>query len=64
MHRKQGNYLNQDALEKIIILLRESELPMSAIAARMSCTRASISAVNRKWQIRNYKGLRSRWVLN
>jgi len=62
MFRTQGKHLNSAELERIISLLRESELTIAEIAARMNCSRSAIAALNRKLQIRQYHGLRTRWI--
>jgi len=64
MFRRQGKYLDPNELDRIISLLRESELTLSEIATRMGCSRGAIAAVNRRFRVREYKGLRARWVMN
>jgi|SwirhirootsSR2_FD_contig_31_15878587_length_846_multi_3_in_0_out_0_2 hypothetical protein len=64
MFRRQGKYLDPNELDRIISLLRESELTLSEIATRMSCSRGAIASVNRRFRVREYKGLRARWVMN
>jgi hypothetical protein len=64
MLRRQGRYLDPNELDRIISLLRESELTLPEIATRMSCSRSTIIAVNRRFRVREYKGLRARWVMN
>ena len=64
MSRRQGKYLDPHELDRIISLLRESELTLSEIATRMSCNRSTITKVNRRFRVREYKGLRARWVMN
>jgi hypothetical protein len=64
MFRSQGRHLDQAELERIVSLLRNSELTLSEIAARMQCSRSAIAAVNQRFQVRRYQGLRSEWELN
>ena len=62
MIRTQGRYFTSEELEKITLFLRTTDLALSEIATRLSCSRSAIAAINRKFRIRDYKGLRSRWV--
>ena len=64
MSRSQGRHLDPAELERIVSLLRNSELTLSEIAARMQCSRSAIAAVNQRFQVRRYQGLRSEWELN
>ena len=63
MFRSQGRHLEAAELERIVSLLRDSELTLSEIAARMQCSRSAIASVNQRFQVRNYQGLRSEWEL-
>jgi len=62
MFRLRGKPLNTAEIERIVALLKDSELTLSEIAERMSCSRNTISVANRKFGVRNYGGRRSRWV--
>jgi hypothetical protein len=64
MIRSQGRYFRREELERIISLLRETDMTLSEIATRMRCSRSAIAAINRKFQVRDYEGRRSRWVLS
>lgn len=64
MIRSQGKYFSQDELNRIVMLLRESEMTLPEIADRMRCSRSAVAAINRKFQIRLYSGKRSQWSLN
>ena len=63
MFRSQGRHLDPADLQRIVSLLRNSELTLSEIAARMQCSRSAIASVNQRFQVRNYQGLRSEWEL-
>ena len=63
MFRSQGRHLEPAELERSVSLLRDSELTLSEIAARMQCSRSAIASVNQRFQVRNYQGLRSEWEL-
>src|SRR5438094_7590361 len=64
MVRSQGKYFSKDELNRIVMLLRESDMTLPEIADRMRCSRSAIAAINRKFQIRLYGGKRSQWSLN
>src|SRR2546426_12451867 len=64
MVRSQGRYFSDDELNRIIMLLRDSEMSLPEIADRMHCSRSAVAAINRKFQIRLYEGRRSNWNLN
>jgi hypothetical protein len=64
MIRSQGKYFTQDELNRIVMLLRDSEMTLPEIADRMRCSRSAVAAINRKFQIRLYGGKRSQWSLN
>jgi hypothetical protein len=49
-------------LDRIVSLLSTTDLTISEIAERMQCSRSAVAAINRKCKIRDYAGLRSRWV--
>lgn len=63
MFRSQGRHMDPAKLERIVSLLRNSELTLAEIAERMQCSRSAIAAVNQRFQVRNYQGLRSEWEL-
>jgi hypothetical protein len=64
MIRSQGKYFTKDELNRIVTLLRDSEMTLPEIADRMRCSRSAIAAINRKFQVRLYGGKRSQWSLN
>ena len=45
---------------KVIYLLSSTDMTAGAIAMRMSCSKSTILSINRKFQVRQYNGLRSR----
>jgi len=63
MSRSQGKYFSNDELKRIVMLLRESDMSLPAIADRMRCSRSAVAAINRKFQVRVYAGKRSQWTL-
>jgi predicted DNA-binding protein YlxM (UPF0122 family) len=64
MIRSQGKYFSKDELNRIVMLLRESDMSLPEIADRMRCSRSAVAAINRKFQVRLYGGKRSQWTLN
>jgi hypothetical protein len=63
MIRSQGRYFSTDELNRILKLLRESDLTLPEIADRMQCSRSAVASLNRKFQIRVYAGKRTQWDL-
>ena len=57
----QGHALNQEEINRIISLLQDTDMTMPEIAARMQCSRSAIVSINRRFRVREYLGLRSRW---
>ena len=60
---RQGRALTEEAVEKIVTLLYATDMTISEIAQRMGCSRSAIASINRKFQVRDYAGLRSKWSL-
>ena len=58
---RQGRSFDKDEIETILALLRSTDLPIAAIAERMGCSRSVVVAMNRKYQVRDYRGRRSTW---
>jgi hypothetical protein len=63
MIRSQGRQFKPDEVKKIVWLLRETEMTLPEIATRMRCSRSAIASINRKYQVRDYDGRRTQWVL-
>ena len=62
MRRGKGNFLSQEEIAKIKLLLVGTEMSFGDIAVRMNCAKSSIISINRKYQIRLYNGCRTRWT--
>jgi transcriptional regulator len=60
--RSQGKYFGANEVDKIVVLLRKTELTLSEIAIRMGCSRSAVAAINRRFQVRDYAGRRTQWV--
>ena len=56
----QGRYLSEETVHRITQLLSTTEMTINEIADRMSCSSNTVCSVNRRFQIRQYAGLRSR----
>ena len=56
----KGNYFTDDCVRRITALLA-TDMTILEIAERMSCSRASIVSINRKFQVRAYAGKRTTW---
>ena len=57
----QGRSFSDEEIRRIVLLLSETEMTISEIAARMRCSCSGVAAINRKWKVRAYNGLRSTW---
>ena len=55
MAGRQG-YLSVESIYKIIHLLASTEMNISEIAERMSCSRTTVASINRTYRVRPYKG--------
>ena len=63
MIRSQGKSFSNEELQRIVALLRDSEMSLPEIASRMRCSRSAVAAINRKFQVRTYEGKRHQWNL-
>jgi len=58
---RKGQFFDHEEIDRIISLLATTDMSIKEIAERMACTGNAISAINRKYRIRNYNGGRARW---
>jgi len=58
---RQGKAFTDQEVRRIVGLLSNTEMAIGEIADRMNCSRSAVSAVNRKFRLRDYAGLRSKW---
>ena len=63
MRRSQGRYFSPEEIDRIKSLLTSTDMTLQEIATRMGCAKSSIVAINRMFQIREYRGRRNYWVL-
>lgn len=60
----RGRPLDDSKVQKIVQLLRGSELTILEIAQRLQCSKGTVVTVNRRNQVRSYNGRRSFWILD
>ncbi len=58
---RQGLSLDDGQILTILRLLAETDMTFGDIAERMQCSKAAVSAINRKHNVRDYAGKRSSW---
>jgi hypothetical protein len=61
VNRSKGKYFGHDELEKILRLLRRTDMTLTEIAMRMQCSHSAIAGINRRHGVRHYGGRRSHW---
>jgi hypothetical protein len=61
MNRSKGKYFGTDEMEKILRLLRRTDMTLMEIAMRMQCSHSAIAGINRRHGVRHYGGRRSEW---
>ena len=64
MRRSQGRYFSQDEVKRIKSLLTSTDMTLQEIATRMGCAKSSVVSINQSFQIREYRGKRSHWVVS
>jgi hypothetical protein len=52
----QKRYMSVESIFKIIHLLASTEMSVSEIAERMSCSRTTVASINRTYRVRPDKG--------
>ena len=57
----QGRHMKVENVQRVIYLLATTEMAVSEIAERMGCSRSAVIAINRKFQVRKYNGMRTQW---
>ena len=57
----QGRAFTEQEVQRIVSLLSNTEMTIPEIAARMHCSRSAVLSVNRRRQVRDYNGYRSKW---
>jgi len=60
---RQGWFFDDRAVQRIVSLLSTTDMTITEIAQRMSCSKSAVLSINRKKQIRSYEGHHSSWRL-
>jgi hypothetical protein len=55
--------MSPEKAERIVQVLRNTDLTITEIAERFGCSKSVIVKTNRKYKVRAYVGLRSRWIV-
>jgi hypothetical protein len=63
MRHRQGQRLPKQRIATIQRLLANTDMTINEIVERMGDSKAVVSSINRKFEIRMYRG-RSQWVVN
>lgn len=58
----RGRIMAQESVQRIVHLLASTEMTVTEIAERMACSKSVVITINRRFQVRAYNGLRTRWV--
>jgi hypothetical protein len=58
---RQGCPLHQSEIQRIVRLLASTDMTLLSIAERTGRSHAAIAAINRRFQVREYRGRRSTW---
>jgi ribosomal protein L10 len=57
----QGHYISGETIQRVIHLLNSTEMTIREVAERMSISKSAVFAINRRFHVREYDGLRTRW---
>ena len=60
---RQGCAFQESEIRRIVSLLASTDMSLLDIAQRTGCSRGAIAAINRRFQVREYAGHRTRWAL-
>jgi len=60
----RGNAMQEYQIRRIISLLVTTDMTIPEIAERMGCGRKTIVGINRRFQVRQYNGRRSSWLVS
>ena len=58
----QGRHMTIENIQRVIYLLATTEMAVREVAERMGCSKSAVIAINRRFQVRRYNGLRSQWM--
>jgi len=57
----RGRYISDENIRQVIHLLASTDMSASEIAERMGYSKSAVITINRKFLVRKYDGLRTRW---
>ena len=60
----QRRSLDDFQVHKVVSLLVRTDMTLVEIAQRIGCSHAVIASINRRYQVRDYSGHRTRWTLH
>lgn len=60
---RQGCALQESEIRRIVSLLASTDMSLIEIAQRTGCSRGAIASINRRFQVREYRGHRTSWAL-
>ena len=60
---RQGCPLHESEIQSIVRLLASTDMTLLSIAERTGRSHAAVAAINRRFQVRVYRGRRSSWAL-
>jgi hypothetical protein len=63
MPQRQGTRLSAHELRRVKSLLANSDLSIDEIAKRIGRSKSAVFMINKKFNIRQYRGGRSSWVV-
>lgn len=57
----RGRHISDESIRQVVRLLASTEMTPGEIAERMGYSKSTVITINRKFQVRQYDGLRTRW---
>ena len=57
----QGRSMSEREIKQVVRLLSSTDMTVAEISLRMGCSKSAVIAINRRFKVREYKGLRTRW---
>lgn len=58
----RGHHMTVENIQRTIYLLATTDMTVSEIAERMGCSKSAVGAINRRFSVRKYNGMRTRWT--
>lgn len=60
---RQGCALTEQEVKRVVWFLANSDMTVLEIAARMTCSRRTVAAINRRFQVRKYTAAKAKRIL-